>query len=88
MRTHSSRREQVKSEARIALMAIAVVALALLSGCTPAHTHTDGDAICDQTAHQRDALTHALIEDAGPQSRIAGAKLIQTLDRACDHSSL
>ena len=40
-------------------------------------------AICDGTLQSRDRLTSALIEDGGPQSRMAGASLISQLDDGC-----
>ena len=73
----------MKSEAKIALVLLSVVAVALMAGCSPVHPHTSGDAICDVTHSQRDDLANALIEDAGPKSALAGALLIKTLDRAC-----
>ena len=40
-------------------------------------------AICDGTLQSRDRLTVALIEDGGPESRMAGASLISQLDAGC-----
>ena len=39
--------------------------------------------ICDATLQSRDRLTVALIEDGGPESRMAGASLISQLDAGC-----
>jgi len=39
--------------------------------------------ICDATMLSRDRLTVALIEDGGPESRMAGASLISQLDAGC-----
>jgi len=40
-------------------------------------------AICEATMVSRDRLTVALIEDGGPESRMAGASLMSQLDAGC-----
>jgi hypothetical protein len=56
-----------------------MTATMLLAGCVSVQT----SAICDGTIASRDMLTEALLDDAGPRSQVAGAILIQQLDRGC-----
>lgn len=57
----------------------AMIPLLLIGGCVSVQTA----AICDGTIRSRDRLNVALIEDGGPESRMAGASLISQLDAAC-----
>jgi hypothetical protein len=56
-----------------------MTATMLLAGCVSVQT----SAICDGTIASRDMLTEALLDDAGSRSQVAGAILIQQLDRGC-----
>lgn len=56
-----------------------MIPLLLIGGCVSVQTA----AICDGTIRSRDRLNVALIEDGGPESRMAGASLISQLDAAC-----
>ena len=56
-----------------------VTPLLLIGSCVSVQS----GAICDGTLQSRDRLTVALIEDGGPESRMAGASLISQLDAGC-----
>lgn len=53
----------------------------LLTGCET--VRTSEAAICSSTLEARDDLADALLEDGGPESVVAGAYLIERLDRGC-----
>ncbi len=53
--------------------------MTLSSGCATVQT----SAICDATMQSRDALTLALLDDGGPKSMKAGARLIGQIDSGC-----
>lgn len=56
-----------------------VMPLLLIGSCVTVQS----TGICDATMQSRDRLTVALIEDGGPESRMAGASLISQLDAGC-----
>lgn len=59
---------------------VSIAAAIVLSGCATEPV----SGICPLTMTERDALTVALLDDGGPESRAAGRDLIQTVDAWCD----
>ena len=58
---------------------VLILPILLLSSCASVNQ----SAICDGTERSRDGLTVALLTDGGPQSHMAGTRLLAQLYAGC-----
>ena len=74
---------RVTTEAKIALVLIAIVAMALLPSCSRP-TPSSGDALCESTLAMRKDLARALVQDGAPDSAlIAAQRLLSSMQAGC-----